>query len=537
MSEKHRILYVDDEKHSLTAFRMTFEDDFEVFTADNSEDAYAILQNQSIQLIVADQRMPKETGVEFLKRSKDKFPNTIRTILTGYSDLEAIVEAINQSQIYYYFKKPWKEEELKLVFKNAIEALILSEKNDQLTQELKDALNSIENKAKRLIEEASQREDLVKDLEYSNKVKSEFLSVISHELRTPLNPIIGLTSVMLSQQPEGKVRNNLKIIQRCAEDLLNLIDGMLDFIHLDRSASPKLEAINLETLATDLNALAKSLNKSPDTIDITHELLLDGNKTTKLPAIISENQAIRQILRNLISNAFKFTEKGYVKVQINLRTSPSPQLELSVIDTGIGISITDRQRIFDAFTQVDQTITRPQEGLGLGLSICQKLAERLKGNITVESDLGKGSCFRLTIPTEIEPEKALSIDETKHESSLDLEIMLIGLPQQKAAQIKSMLQRLDCRVELAQNETDSILALQQKPIDVILLDLDLPQTNGYDLARLIRQQDLLKRPRIYGIAASAPHEKEPDDAANNIDGYLDRSLKLKEIVNVLQKQD
>ncbi|MCH6258491.1 response regulator [Puniceicoccaceae bacterium K14] len=534
MSERYRILYVDDEKHSLTAFRMTFEDEFEVYTADNCNKAYEILKSQPIHLIVADQRMPNETGVEFLKRTRAEFPNAVRTILTGYSDLEAIVDAINQSHIYYYFKKPWKEEELKLVFRNAIEAVELTKRNTKLTQDLQNTLSQLKEKTHLLEEQAIQREELVIELENSNKIKSDFLSVISHELRTPLNPIIGLTSIMLNQDPEEENLENLSIIQRCSEDLLGLIDGILDFLHFDRKTPRKLASIELDILLGDMVALALSSKADTDAVEIRKLSYLNGKAAQALPPVFSDNEAIRQILRNLICNACKFTRKGHIEISANLTTSPLAELKFSIKDTGPGIASESHEKIFEAFTQVDQSLTRSHEGIGLGLSICKKLADRLEAKLTVESELGTGSTFCLRVPVRLEAPSAPFSQSANLKVSLGLKALTVQEKTQQGRVVESMLQRIDCEVVSCDNPTEALDLVKKSPVDIIFLDLTMPSIDGETFYNEVQNLDFDIRPRL--IAIYSEETTDPSSIfINGIETYLQKPVRLKELVAHLQK--
>ncbi len=541
MPRKHNLLYIDDEKRSLTAFRMTFEDEFNIFTASDCREAYAILQERSIQLIVADQRMPEETGVEFLKRIRAEFPLTIRTILTGYSDIEAIIDAINKSQIYYYFKKPWNEEELKMVFRNAIEAVELTTANSMLTRDLKDALAQLEHKAEELKKQVRQRQDLVDELERSNSVKSQFLSIISHELRTPLNPIIGFTDIMLRSCPEGDFRSNLEMISRCSRDLLTMINGILEFMQSENAAGTlEPEVISVREIVGDALNLARTLLTKKPAIFVGASYALDGKPTSELPPIIALQGPLRQILSNLVTNACKFTNAGSITIECLLeRPTPAESwLQISVIDTGVGIDPKHHETIFEAFSQVDQTLSRPYEGLGLGLAICRQQAERLHGVITLESEPDKGSAFRLRIPAQLAP----SPSDPRRPPSKRIESPVHGLTalvvddnEFNRSMLVTMLSKLGCATASFENGEAALDALRAEPVDLVFLDLLMPGLDGFEVAQRIRSMDLSKQPKLIAVTADLTDKARNALKSSGIDSVLYKPLSIGDLAGHLHQ--
>jgi len=142
--EKIRILYVDDEEHNLQAFRATFRRDYKIFIAISGEEVRKILEQEDIEIIITDQRMPEETGVEFLESIIPHYPSPIRILLTGYTDIQAVIDAINKGQVYHYLTKPWEEDYLRTVIKNAYEVFSLRSENERLTQALIKANEQLE---------------------------------------------------------------------------------------------------------------------------------------------------------------------------------------------------------------------------------------------------------------------------------------------------------------------------------------------------------------------------------------------------------
>lgn len=532
--KKHSLLYIDDEKRNLSAFRNVFGDEFEVYVAESAREAFPLIEKHNIQLIVADQRMPEETGVQFLARVRMEYPFTVRTILTGYSDIEAVIEAINSSHIYYYFRKPWKEEELKLVLKNAIETLELSKANFNLTRDLSEALAELRRKADELEEQVSYRQDLVEKLERANRIKGEFLSVISHELRTPLNPIIGYSDLLMREHREEPTNSFLSVINRCGNDLLQLINGILEFLEVDRtSLTHAKERIDLSSLLSDLALVARSLLPKDRAIEIGTSVSVDGEPRREAPFLTGELLTIRQILHNLVSNACKFTDAGSVRIEADLiTTSQPPRLRINVKDTGIGVDPKFHESIFEAFTQVDQSLSRRFDGLGLGLALCRRQATLLNGRLSVESSLGLGSVFTLDLPIALDKGAAVPVVE-KPLPKLALKALVVDDNLQNCQVLDSMLRKLSCSARIATSAASALGVLEREVFDVVFIDLLMPEIDGFELARRIRNTMDVRCPLLVAVTADLSSGSKERAAASGIDEVLYKPLSLDALMNFL----
>jgi signal transduction histidine kinase/CheY-like chemotaxis protein len=232
----------------------------------------------------------------------------------------------------------------------------------------------------------------------ASRVKSEFVSNVSHELRTPLNAILGYTHLVLDGA-YGDLQSDLKVplegVLRNADDLVNLVNGVLDLAKIESGKlSVSLEEVNLSSLIQEVLSGMKPLFREKS-------LRVHFNEINTLHVIWSDREKIRQILVNLLSNAVKFTMEG--GVTITAESFPkTEEIEVSIQDTGIGIQRDDLSKIFNAFHQVDATSTREFGGVGLGLAIVKELVELLKGEITIESEYGKGTTATLSLPYQFE---------------------------------------------------------------------------------------------------------------------------------------
>lgn len=226
-----------------------------------------------------------------------------------------------------------------------------------------------------------------------SRLKSQFLGIISHELRTPLNAILGFSQVMLRQFDRQLMPQHINMLERIlnnGKQLLTVINDILDYSRLQAGRLEfKLEVFDLEHLVTNIvNDFRRAAEQK--------QLSLNLNITLQNPQVVNDSDRLRQILVNLLSNAIKFTEAGSVWVEV--RDSDGDKLEILVKDTGIGISDSEMQHIFKEFRQANQTNTRIPGGTGLGLAITDSLVHLMNGKITVQSELGRGSTFRVELP-------------------------------------------------------------------------------------------------------------------------------------------
>jgi len=267
----------------------------------------------------------------------------------------------------------------------------------QLYERLKMASEELEGKVQSATAELARQNELLRrqalELEQASAAKSQFLANVSHELRTPLNAILGYAAMTL-QGVSGELmapqRRNLSRIDANARHLLTLINEILDITRIEAGRMP------IQVAPFNLPELLREVISELEPIIVKSGLELHTRLPTDLPAIRSDRQKVKQIVVNLLSNALKFTHKGGITIRVTMIGSHS--VVIDVIDTGIGIPKADFDKIFEDFRQVDSTPRRAYGGTGLGLSICRRLASMLRGTLKVDSKLGKGSTFTLTLP-------------------------------------------------------------------------------------------------------------------------------------------
>jgi len=268
----------------------------------------------------------------------------------------------------------------------------------KLYEQLKQASDELERKIQAATADIAQQNELLRrqaiELEQASALKSQFLANMSHEFRTPLNAMLGYTSMLLqgvAGPVDAGVKRQLSRIESNGRHLLAIINEILDISRIEAGRMP------LQLSQFDIPALISEVKAELEPIIMRSKLTVVLDVQKGLRPIRSDRQKVKQIVLNLLSNALKFTHHGTVTI-VARRNAPDRTLTVSVNDTGIGIAPADQERIFEDFRQLDNSPTRPYSGTGLGLSICRRLAQMLDGQISVKSEVGKGSAFMLTLP-------------------------------------------------------------------------------------------------------------------------------------------
>lgn len=313
-------------------------------------------------------------------------------------------------------------------------------------------------------------------LEKNNQEKSSLLATISHELRTPLNGIIGLSHILLDEQLSEKQRNYLKTINLSAVNLGHIFSDIIDLDKFDTNRLKlNFEPINLNELLNDIQNFA-ILMAEPKNLKFVLEI------ESNLPDLLYLDRArLSQILLNLIGNAVKFTEKGTIKLSIH--TLEKDIYRFSVSDTGRGIAQCELNNIFKMYYRVKEDTNR-SSGSGIGLAISKNLALLMKGDIQVESQLGVGSTFDLTIYAK----EAHPINNYEPIQPLNLSVLLVEDIELNVLVAKSVLEKLGHHVDVALNGKDAIKLFERNSYDIILLDINLPDMSGFDIASHLRQK-------------------------------------------------
>jgi two-component system chemotaxis sensor kinase CheA len=445
----------------------------------------------------------------------------------------------------------------------------LYETNEKLLQqiELSEQKTAELEITKKVLEKFSE------ELQQSSKYKTEFLANMSHELRTPLNSLL-LLSEMLSENKDGKLseeeRQYPKLIHKSGIDLLALIEDILD---LSKVESGKVEVIVDEVNITEIPQLmVYSFGPISQKKGVSFKTVIEPG----VPDIFyTDGHRLQQILKNLLSNALKFTEHGQVTLRIQnaedlqagetLRmTNQTPILAFSVTDTGIGIPKEKQNMIFEAFQQVDGSTSRSYGGTGLGLSICREFARLLGGYISVDSELTKGSTFILYLPslegglpdtqeqpaseaaieaaaasaavTEIVPSKPSgSIEKNDNECFAGKKIVIADDDERNVYALSAALEKLGMRVKCARNGKDCLRILNEDPaVHIILIDIMMPVMDGYETMAAIRKEPQWDQTPIITLTAKAMKDDRERCLQAGASDYISKPIRMHQLLSLMR---
>lgn len=358
MTNRLNVLYVDDEENNLISFKSIFRKTYQVYTATNAVDALNIISDTEMAVIISDQRMPGITGIDFLAQTIKQYPDTIRLLITGQTDIDTVIEAINTGQISKYIQKPWDWDKFSLTLENCA-----------------DLYNARKQLAAKNVE-----------LEKANDELNRFVYSASHDLRSPLMSILGVVQ-LARLEPEMKVAEEyFKIIESSILKLDNYTKRIIEYYQNTR-IEEIYNSIDFNDLIIDVIESLKNLDQN-----VAFKTYINQSVD-----FVCDDFRLRVILNNLISNAIKYRNhkvpNHYVTVTVNVTEKES---EIIITDTGIGIPPQYLENIFKLFFRSPSSNKR--QGSGIGLFIVKEALEKLNGFIEVNSNVETGTTFKLLIP-------------------------------------------------------------------------------------------------------------------------------------------
>ncbi|MDO6567226.1 aerobic respiration two-component sensor histidine kinase ArcB [Alteromonas sp. 1_MG-2023] len=357
--------------------------------------------------------------------------------------------------------------------------------------------------------------------------KTRFIATISHELRTPLNGIVGLSRMLRDTELSEEQFSWVSTIYASAITLGNIFNDIIDLDKLDRDkVELSLKTVSLRDFTEELSSIIR---------------LLAGDKQLELKTTIKEplprlvevdGTRLRQILWNILFNAVKFTQKGHVSLSIE---STKPENDLAFVtfvieDTGVGIPEEEIEKIFAMYYQVDHPDHQSATGTGIGLAICKQMVDLMKGNIKVTSVVGKGTRFEIELPVEIskKPMQVAQLQVT------DLNILLVEDIELNVMVAKALLEKMGQKVDVAMTGQEAIDKARATQYDLILLDIQLPDMSGFDVASTLHEEDLVMQTPIVALTANVIKKRE-EYLQNGMDDIIAKPIKKSRVIEVFNE--
>jgi len=358
LEEKLKVLYVDDEENNLTSFKAWFRKQYDVFTAKTVVEANEILKTNNIHIFIADQRMPLTTGIEFLKQTIENFPDSIRLLITGQSDIEVVIQAINQGQVSKYITKPWQWDKLQQELENCAQIynarIDIKDKNNQLLK-LNEELN-------------------------------KFVYSLSHDVRSPLTTILDIVNLSRQEKNIENQSEYFTMIESCVNRLDVYLKNIIDYYRSSRTEDVSVDI--------DFVSLIDEVIEAHKFQDLSIDYQTDIDQKS---IFTSDLFRIKIILNNLVSNAVKYQNPNNEKHNITIKVVVREKAALiSVTDNGIGILNENIKDIFQLFYRTNNP--KNANGSGIGLFIVKEALEKIRGNINVTSTPMVRTCFEFSIP-------------------------------------------------------------------------------------------------------------------------------------------
>ncbi len=419
-----------------------------------------------------------------------------------------------KEQLVFENKILLQEQNRVLELKVAERTLELENKNEEL-EDLNEELNS---QAKSLIESKTK-------LEKANNFKSIFLATMSHEIRTPINGILGISGILQEKELGMETKDFINSINYSAKNLLLLVNDILDISKIEAG---KLE---IEKISFDLTELIIELEKNFIFSNVNKNIRFDIEKPNFPFNLIGDQNRIRQVLTNFMSNATKFTESGTIQLKLTEKMNKPNEINIlfEVIDKGIGISEENQKYLFKEYSQAESSTSRNYGGTGLGLSICKKLIELMEGKIGVKSELSKGSTFWFLLNFEIEAKH--KIISNTYETNSKILVAEDNVINQKIA--VTFFKKLGFKIDIAYDGEQVLEKLDNENYDIIFMDCHMPNLDGYETTKILREKNFNKP--IIALTADNSNSERVKCLSVGMNDFLSKPFTEPEIKSILNK--
>ena len=481
---------------------------------------YVIRTGQAAQL----EQLPGIHARSYVSRFQPKSVLAVPVAISG--ELIAVIY-LEHTRIHDMFT-PRRQETITLLSAQ----IAISLQNAQVYNRLEELVEE------RTAELAQQNEQLVMARERAdraNQAKSEFLANMSHELRTPLNAVTGYSELLSSMVSDPKQRSYLSSIKTAGKNLLTLINDVLDLSRIEAGGMViQSSAVSLKAICEEIAQIFK-----PRVAEKGLDLIID--RAEELPELLFLDETrVRQILLNLVGNAVKFTDRGFVRLGVRCAHRPDRSVDvvMSVRDSGIGIPESDQERIFGSFVQRSDQDSVKYGGTGLGLAITRRLVEMMNGSITLRSEPGRGTNFTVELR---HVKAASSKEQLVQDEEIDLDavqfspaaVLVVDDIDSNRRLLAEILSRLQLEVFTSGNGQEALLMVNEVRPDVILMDLRMPVMDGMEALKRLKDNPATREIPVVALTASSTRREKEYALQHGFDGFLPKPLRLADLVDEL----